>query len=179
MKNYINILLCVSALIISLTGCNNRENLGNVENSGETNNILQSGDILQEENVENVEKVSAVDVLTSNKWVCYKVTDFQANELDLYTIFGSLYRDSRGWLTFNTDGTFEHIKPGGAGASDEVPTTGEYILEGDDLYLTYSDESGTVGKVYISLDEATPHELSVNEYYADGSGYRMYFKTEK
>lgn len=178
MKNNICSLLCVSVLIISLTGCNNIENPKVPENSGEVNNLLQSGENLQEENNENIEKFSVSDVLTSNKWVCYRVTDFQGNELDLYTIFGSLYRDSRGWLTFNTDGTFEHIKPGGAGATDEVPTTGEYTLEGEDLYLTYSDDTGTIGKVYISFYDTTPHEIFINEYYADGTGYKMYFKIE-
>lgn len=116
-------------------------------------------------------------ILTSNTWQCYKVvdTDNSWEEVEMQEVFGSGYSMNVGSLTFNADGTFEHIMPGVT--SDELPTTGTYDLLGDFLEMKYNDGSYVEGRFYVmerTVSDVKEVELEIvlmNQL----SGYRMYF----
>lgn len=113
------------------------------------------------------EKKDFDDILTSDTWQCYKVTDMSANEVRMQEVFGSGYGEGAGSLVFNTDGTFKHIMPGIT--SDEASTAGTYSLIGIVVSLNYDDGNWVDGRLYVGESESEIELINQLD------GYRMYF----
>lgn len=169
-------------LVFALVACTNNENVDNgteIQNENQQEieqqldnqpNIIQQADGSQKDEEKN-SKVN--ELLINNNWQCFKITDTDANEVDMRTVFGSYCFKYPGSLTFNQDGTFTHVLPGVT--SDEFATDGTYTVNGIDLGLTYNDNRVSVGKIFISELESDSEVMLMD----DDMGYNMYFKIVK
>ena len=137
---------------------NDEEDNVNSENSDE-------GKILEDD------EISVGDILVNDTWECYSVLDkVTMEELDMSLVFGSGLKYGLGSLNFYEDGTFKNILPGIS--SSETLTDGTYVLEGIDIYMTYSDgKTAEQGKVFITAEDTKLQIITEN--------YRMNFRVKE
>jgi len=150
-------------MMFILVACNSNEVLENKETIGNNETIENTDE--QQELVFDVK-----EILVNNEWQCDRITDMELNELDMMVEFGSGYLNFPGSLKFNLDGTFTLILPGIT--TDEVETDGTYVIDKNDIHLTYNDYKSSLATLFI-MNPETDSEISVIDYERE---YRMYFR---
>lgn len=168
MKKIILVLFVIA--ILSLVGCNKKENVENINQIENTENQQQeelendSGE--QTEIEDKVDSNFILDILLNTKWQIRHLEDVDGNEMELDFYYGkAIHQYGYGSLEFNADGTFVEIYPG----VSEGNGYGTYSLNGNELVLTYEDnyiKKGSI-KVYNGIKQIILKNDKYTYYFND------------